>query len=136
MLVVLTLLLRHRRRLWKRAESLRTLLALADRIEADLKSCRTRLRQAHAVMALNPDLPATSEENARQAVDAGLRVVLQQRLWIRDHAANASDRGLREAARSMRDTGERLRPLLDSLSQAQRDLDSAIRGQIQREPYA
>lgn len=112
------------------------LLALADRIEADLKSCRTRLRQAHAVMGFNPDLAAASEENAREAVDAGLRVVLQQRVWIRDRAARASAQELQQATRSMLDTRQRLRPLLDALSQAQRDLDSAIRGQIQRESDA
>lgn len=136
MLAFVAMLLNRRRRQWRRAENLRTLLNLVDRIEADLKSCRTRLRQAHAVMALNADLPAASEESARQAVDAGLRAVLQQRLWIRDRAAHASEKELQQATRSMHDTRERLRPLLDSLSQVQRDLDSAIRGQIQRESRA
>lgn len=113
--------------------SIRHLLDLADRLEADLKTCRSGLQQAHAVMSLNPDLPATSEKDARHAVDAGLRALLQQRLWIRDCSAGASQDELDEAATSMRDTRDRLQPLLLALNQAQADLNSAMHEQIRRE---
>ncbi len=121
------------RRLIQRAGSLRQLLELADRLEADLKSCRARLQQAHAVMSLNPDLPAASEQEASHAVDAGLRALLQQRIWIRDHAPTASQGELDAAIRSMDQTRERLQPLLQALGQAQSELDSAMREHIRQD---
>jgi hypothetical protein len=123
----------RRRRLSLRGGSLQNLLDLADRLEADLKTCRAGLQQAHAVMSLNPDLPAASEQEARVAIDGGLRALLQQRLWIRDRSPDASQHELDEAAASMRDTRDRLQPLLQALNQAQTDLNSAMRDHIQRE---
>ena len=122
-----------RRRQTQRSHSLQNLLDLADRLEADLKTCRSGLQQAHAVMSLNPDLPAASEQDARHAIDGGLRALLQQRLWIRDRSSHASQHELDEAASSMRSTDERLQPLLQALTQAQRDLNSAMREHIRRE---
>ena len=122
-----------RKRQHRRGISIRHLLDLADRLEVDLKTCRSGLQQAHAVLSFNPDLPATSEKDAHHAVDAGLRALLQQRLWIRDRSPGASQDELDEAATSMRDTRERLQPLLQALNQAQTDLNSAMREQIRRE---
>jgi hypothetical protein len=122
-----------RRRQIQRGASLKTLLDLADRLESDLKTCRSGLQQAHAVMSLNPDLPAASEQDAQHAIDAGLRALLQQRLWIRDRSPRASQQELDEAAASMRSTRDRLQPLLQALTQAQRDLNSAMREHIRRE---
>jgi cytochrome c biogenesis protein ResB len=121
------------RRLATRSNSLHRLLDLADRLEADLKSCRARLQQAHAVMSLNPDLPAASEQEASHAVDAGLRALLQQRIWIRDRAPTASQQELDAAIASMDQTRERLRPLLQALGQAQSELDSAMREHIRQD---
>jgi hypothetical protein len=126
-----TLWLRRRQR--QRSISLNTLLDLADRLEADLKTCRAGLQPAHAVMSLNPDLPAASEQDAQHAIDAGLRALLQQRLWIRDHSPQASQHELDEAATSMHATRDRLQPLLKALEQAQTDLNSAMREHIRRE---
>ena len=109
---------------------------MADRLEVDLKTCRSGLQQAHAVMSLNPDLPAASEQDAQNAIDAGLRALLQQRLWIRDRSPRASQRELDEAALSMTAARNRLQPLLHALNQAQRDLNSAMRDHIRREPEA
>jgi hypothetical protein len=122
-----------RRRQAQRGASLRGLLDLGDRLEADLKTCRSGLQQAHAVMSLNPDLPAASEQDAQHAIDAGLRGLLQQRLWIRDRSPQASQRELDEAAASMRSTRDRLQPLLQALTQAQSDLNSAMREHIRRD---
>jgi hypothetical protein len=130
-LAVAALLLRRRQ--LQRGTSLKTLLDLADRLESDLKTCRSGLQQAHAVMSLNPDLPAASEQDAQHAIDAGLRALLQQRLWIRDRSPRASPQELDEAAASMRSTRDRLQPLLQALTQAQRDLNSAMREHIRRE---
>jgi hypothetical protein len=125
-----------RRRHTQRGARLKNLLDLADRLEADLKTCRSGLQQAHAVMSLNPDLPAASEQDARHAIDAGLRALLQQRLWIRDRSQQASQQELDEAAESMRNTRDRLQPLMGALTKAQRDLDSAMRDHIRRESDA
>ena len=128
--------LQQRRREWRRHASLQHLLDLADRLEADLKTCRSGLQKAHAVMSLNPDSPRASETDARQAIDAGLRALLRQRMWIRDCAAEASQQELEATAQSMRDTRGRLGPLLAALHQAQDDLDSAVREHIPRGPVA
>ncbi|WP_430389466.1 hypothetical protein [Dyella sp. 20L07] len=125
--------LAYRRRADRRSGSLHQLLELADRLEGDLKTCRTGLQQAHAVMSLNPDQPASGEQEARQAIDAGLRSLLQQRIWIRDEAPRASQLQLDQAVASMNDTRSRLRPLLDALDRAQHDLDSAMREHLRRE---
>jgi hypothetical protein len=117
-----------------RAESLTSLLDLADRLESDLKTCRSGLQQAYAVMSINPDLPAAGEEDAQHAIDAGLRALLQQRLWIRDRLPHAQAHEVDEARNSLLSARERLRPLLQALSQAQTDLDSAMRDHIRRDP--
>lgn len=127
------LTLAYRRRADRRALALHQLLELADRVEGDLKTCRAGLQQAHAVMSLNPDLPASSEQEARHAIDAGLRSLLQQRIWIRDAAPTASQEELDKAVASMNDTRDRLRPLLAALDRAQHDLDSAMREHLRRE---
>ena len=124
------------RRLNRRNASLRRLLDLADRVEDDLKACRAKLKQAHAVMSLNPDLPAASEQEAAHAVDAGLRALLQQRIWIRDHASTASQGELDAATRDMGYTRDRLRPLLEALGEAQDDLDAAMREHIRQDSHS
>ena len=121
------------RKMTRRSSSLRRLLELADRLEADLKACRARLQQAHAVMSLNPDLPAASEQEAAHAVDAGLRALLQQRIWIRDRAPTASQGELDTAIRDMDQTRERLQPLLQALGEAQSELDTAMREHIRQD---
>lgn len=129
-------MLRRRRQLDRRSDSMRRLLELADQLEADLKTCRTGLRQAHAVMSLSPDQPAAGEQEAKQAIDAGLRSLLQQRLWIRDCAPDASQQGLDKAAADMSQTRARLRPLVHALERAHHELDDAMREHIRREPDA
>jgi len=123
---------------WRRRQNghmrrLQHLLDLADALETDLKTCRNGLAQAHAVMSANPDAPAASEQDAQRAVDAGLRALLQQRLWIRDRAAQASARELDAATAAMDHIRDRLRPLLQALAQAQHALDSAMREHIRQD---
>ncbi|KRE93783.1 hypothetical protein ASG87_18295 [Frateuria sp. Soil773] len=126
----------RRRRLDRRTDSLQRLVRLADLLEADLKACRSGLQQAHAVMSLNPDLPAAGEQEARHAIDAGLRSLLQQRIWIRDRSPGASQQELDDAAAAMSGTRDRLQPLMRALDQAQHALDDAMREHIRREPGA
>ncbi|WP_266159776.1 hypothetical protein [Dyella silvatica] len=124
----------YRQRFYRRAGSVRYLLELADQLEADLKTCRAGLQQAPAVMSLNPDLPTTGEQEARHAIDAGLRSLLQQRIWIRDQAPRATEQELGTAAAAMSAARQRLQPLLAGLTQAQHALDDAVREHIRREP--
>lgn len=105
---------------------------MADQLEMDLKACRAKLQRAHAVMSGNPDAPDPRERDAREAVQAGLRSLLAERLWIRDHAARARVDELEAATRSMRDARARLMPLLKALNHAQRELDSALRDHLPR----
>ncbi|MEO7066202.1 MAG: hypothetical protein ABI114_04785 [Rhodanobacter sp.] len=125
---------RAHRRQAQHTRSLQTLLDLADQLEADLKTCRAGLQEAYAIMSSNPDRPAASEQEARHAIDAGLRSLLQQRLWVRDRAAHASQAEMEAAAASMRGSQARLAPLLQALTQAQTDLNSAMREHIRSEP--
>lgn len=124
----------YRQRVYRRAGSVRYLLELADQLEADLKTCRSGLQQAHAVMSLNPDLPTAGEQEARHAIDAGLRSLLQQRIWIRDKAPRATEQELSSTATAMSAARQRLQPLLAGLNQAQHALDDAVREHIRREP--
>ena len=141
--VVLALLLTLALHSWRRgrrhdrhALKIHQLLVLADQLEADLRHCRSGLLQAHAVMSSNPDLPDAGEAHARQAIDAGLRALLGQRIWIRDRAAQASVEELDRAAAAMTATRDRLEPLLRELGAAQGELDRAMQAQIRREPPA
>lgn len=123
----------QRRRQALQTGRLQNLLDLVDALERDLKTCRSNLAQAHAVMSVNPDSPAPSEQDARHAVDAGLRALLQQRLWIRDRSAQASAGEFAAAAASVRHIRAQLQPLLLALAQAQSALDQAMREHIRQD---
>lgn len=136
LLVVLAALgaaLWQRRRQALHTARLQNLLDLADALEHDLKTCRSNLAQAHAVMSANPDSPGASEQDAQHAVEAGLRALLQQRLWIRDRSAQASASDFAAAATSVQHIRARLQPLLLALAQAQTALDQAIREHIRQD---
>ena len=130
--VLCTWLLRHQRSR-RRHGALQDLMDNADRLETDLKDCRDRLQRAHAVMSVSPDLPATGEVEAQQAVDSGLRALLQQRLWIRDRAPDASQRELDEAVDALVRARHQLEPRLRALDDAQAALDTAVREHIHKE---
>lgn len=117
----------------RRHGSLQSLLDNADRLEADLKDCRDRLARAHAVMSVSPDVPAAGELEAQQAVDSGLRAVLQQRLWIRDRAPEASQRELDDAVNALVRARHQLEPRLRALDDAHAALDTAVREHIHKE---
>lgn len=117
----------------RRTRSLRALIEHADQLEHDLKECRQRLGRAHAVMSLVPGQPAAGEDKARLAIDSGLRALLEHRLWIRDHVADASQRELDAAVEALREVRTRLQPQLRALDQAQHDLDEAVRERIERD---
>jgi hypothetical protein len=117
----------------RRTSALQDLLDHADRLEWDLKDCRERLQRAHAVMTVSPDLPAAGEVEAQHALDSGLRALLQQRLWIRDQAPDASQRELDDAVDALARARQHLEPRLRALDEAQSALDLAVREHIHRE---
>ncbi|MET0331950.1 MAG: hypothetical protein ABW154_11045 [Dyella sp.] len=131
-LAIIASALLYRRRLQRRTQSMRALIELAERLEGDLKTCRSELKRAYAVMSINPDAPTSGEQEAQQAVEAGLRALLQQRIWIRDRAAVASQSELDRAIDTFNDARRRLHPLQRALGQAQAELDRAIREHLQR----
>lgn len=123
---------RHQR-VRRRHGALQSLMDNADRLETDLKDCRDRLQRAHAVMSVSPDVPAAGEIEAQQAVDSGLRALLQQRLWIRDRGGEASQRELDDAVAALVRARHQLEPRLRALDDAQAALDSAVRDHIHKD---
>lgn len=123
----------HFRHLRRRHAALHQLLDHADQLEADLKECRQRLDRAHAVMEVSPGQPVTGEADAREAVDAGLRSLLEHRLWIRDHSPRASQRELDDAVTALDRARSKLEPQLRALDHAQRELEQAVREHIEGE---
>ncbi|MER3546908.1 MAG: hypothetical protein C4338_04600, partial [Rhodanobacteraceae bacterium] len=75
-LLVVTVFMRRQAR---RRRALRALYRGADALEHDLKECRVRLQRAHASMNVAPGVPAAGEADARTAVDAALRELLEHR---------------------------------------------------------
>ncbi len=78
---------------WRRRErSLRALLDNADALEAQLHQCRERMQALRAMLV---DLPEEMSADADEAlaaddkVQAALRDLLQHRLWIQKHGADA-----------------------------------------------
>lgn len=117
----------------RRTRSLRALLELADQLERDLKECRRRLTRAHAVMSVVPGQPSADENEARRAVDGGLRALLEHRLWIRDRVGTASQKELDAAVEALQQVRRQIEPQLHALGQAQQDLDEAVRERIERD---
>lgn len=111
--------------------ALRTLYLEADALEHDLKECRTRLGRAHASMSMGPNQPAAGETEAHQAINAALRELLAHRLWLRDHAENASQHELDAAVVAIGKARAALGNQLRELDSAQRALESAVREKIE-----
>lgn len=103
----------------RREQLMLRLFHAADRVEARIKQCRLRLHQGAGTM---PGAPA-----ATAALDAALRNLLTQRLWLRDRAPQARDAELRAVAQALEEADARLAGELDALLDARAELHAAVR---------
>ncbi len=115
----------------RRRRALRALFRGADALEHDLKECRARLVRAHASMNVAPGVPAAGEADARTAVDAALRELLEHRLWLRDQADEANQHELDAAVAALDKARATLSEQLAALDSAQRALETAVRERIE-----
>jgi hypothetical protein len=118
-----------RERRWRRRErSIRALLDEADALEASLLTCRERMQALRGMLV---DLPEEMTGDADEAlaaddkVQAALRDLLQHRLWIKQHAVDASQSeldaavgALRQSHRSMEQQLRRLDEMTAALREA------------------
>lgn len=114
------LLLRERR--WRqREQALRGLLDSADALEARLLDCRERMQHLRGMLV---DLPEEMTGDADEAlaaddkVQAALRDLLQHRLWIQQHAAQARQGELDAALGALRQSLRAMDLLLQRLQEA------------------
>jgi hypothetical protein len=124
-LVVLAAWLRERRQ-GRRSRVLAEILDLADALERELLECRARLRE---IPALTASLPPAERLSARvtlasepQVQDA-LRDLLAHRLWLREHAAQATLAELLAARDALLATCSALAPQLARLADAREDFE-------------
>lgn len=106
---------------------MRALLEGADQLETDIKKCRSLLARAHAAVAVAPQVPAAGSADAQGAIDQALRSLLAHRLWIRDHAPQATQAELDTAVDALTHAHQAVRGQLAALIAAQQELDAAVR---------
>lgn len=97
--LLLVLALRQHR-LNQRFQAIRRLLDGADAIESQLLACRTRMQQLRTMLVALPEemsATATVALTADDKVQAGLRDLLAHRLWIKQHAEEATSSELSRA---------------------------------------
>jgi len=88
------LVLFMRQRQWRARDlAMRRLLDGADALEAQLLACRSRMQQLKSMLAVLPEEMSADANVALTAddkVQAALRDLLAHRLWIKQHAAEAT----------------------------------------------
>jgi len=102
------------------------ILDLADALERDLLECRARLREIPALATTLPPLQsARATLAAEPLVQEALRDLLAHRLWLKDHAADASRQELQSARDALVATRSSLATQLGRLSEVRADLAQA-----------
>ena len=121
-----------RERGWsRRTRALRAILDDADALERDLQDCRARLREIPALVnGLGPStaLSAHATLAAEPQVQQALHDLLQHRLWLREHAADASDADLKAAAGALAESRRTLATQLGRLAAVRDELAAALAG--------
>jgi hypothetical protein len=118
------------RRLRRKPLVLTEILDLADALERELLECRARLREIPALAAsLSPSeqLSARATLAAEPQVQDALRDLLAHRLWLKDHAADASIGELVSARDALAATRASLNAQLARLAHVRADFEQTIR---------
>jgi len=127
--VPLLLLAWLRERRWNRREyAIRTLLDCADALEAQLQDCRRRMQQLRGMLTILPEEMSADADAALSAdakVQAALKDLLAHRLWIKQHAGDASLREFDTARNALNQSGATLHALIERLAAITTDLERA-----------
>ncbi|GAA0719895.1 hypothetical protein [Dokdonella soli] len=125
LLVVLLAWLRERQ-LRRKPRLLGEILDLADALERELLECRTRLRE---IPALTANLPPSDQLSARTTLAAepqvqdALRDLLAHRLWLKEHATQATYTELLSARDALASTRSALATQLARLADVRADFE-------------
>ncbi len=118
-----------RERRWRRHErSIRDLLDGADALEAQLQECRRRMQRLRDMLAILPEEMSAAAANALSAdtkVQAALKDLLGHRLWIKEHALEASPVQLDAARAALAKSAATLGAQLDRLATIAAELERA-----------
>jgi hypothetical protein len=130
--VALLLLAGWQRERWlrRKPQVLTEILDLADALERELLECRARLREIPALAAsLSPSeqLSARATLAAEPQVQDALRDLLAHRLWLKDHAADASIGELVSARDALVATRVSLNAQLARLADVRADFEQTVR---------
>src|SRR5215469_6699227 len=99
--------------------AIRALLDGADALETRLQECRERMQHLRDMLTVLPEemsARANAALSADAKVQAALKDLLAHRLWIQQHAGNASLRELADAQRALDQSGATLQAQLDRLA--------------------
>jgi hypothetical protein len=114
---------------WRRRErTLRDLLDGADALEAKLQECRVRMQRLRDMLTILPEEMSAEADGALRAdtkVQAALKDLLAHRLWIQQHAADATPQELDAARTALAQSSATLGSQLDRLAAIAADLERA-----------
>jgi len=116
------------RRLRHRPRLLAEVMDEADALERELYECRTRLREIPALVATLPpsaQLSARATLVAEPQVQAALRDLLANRLWLKEHAETATIAELRSAHTALAAAKAALVTQLERLAEVRAELEAA-----------
>jgi flagellar motility protein MotE (MotC chaperone) len=119
---------RSQRRWLRRERAIRALLDGADALEAQLQDCRQRMQRLRGMLTILPEEMSADADGALSAdakVKLALKDVLAHRLWIKQHAADASLQQLDAARGALSQSGATLRALIERLTAITNDLERA-----------
>jgi hypothetical protein len=122
-------------RLRRRPRLLAEVMDEADALERELYECRTRLREIPALVAALPpsaQLSARATLVAEPQVQAALRDLLSNRLWLKEHAATATLAELESARGALATAKAALATQLDRLAEVRAELEAARAAQASR----
>jgi hypothetical protein len=118
----------HERR-WRRRElAIRALLDGADELEQQLQQCRVNMQELRGMLVDLPEEMSADADFALAAddkVQAALRDLLQHRLWIKQHAADADQAELDQAVNALSLSRQSMAQQLDRLANITRELREA-----------